>query len=225
MKVGRLSPELLLIVCTVVLVSFALVPWTPHASEAKASALVTGALLLAFVQLVRLASRGQGARRRHPRALAPRTAAQWAVLAWLALNWLSLSWSASAPVTLERLTGLTLLVVWAWLVMTAVRSRSDCRLLLVAYLLCAVGSSVIALATFCMGATRVAVWPFGNPNLLAGYLLIPVGMCLGLALDKRVTGCCPRLLSSSCRRPSASQSRCRGGLPPWQCSVWSVWVN
>jgi len=187
MKAGGRSPELLVIVATVALISFALVPWTPHAGEAKASALVTGALLLAFVQLVRLTGRGEGARRSHLRALAPRSAAQWAVLAWLAFNWVSLFRSAFPPATWERLTGLTLLVLWAWLVMAAVRSRSDGKRLLVAYLLCAVAGSVVALVAFWMGATRVAVWPFGNPNFLAGYLLIPVGLCLGLALDKRVT--------------------------------------
>lgn len=175
MKIGRPSPEQLCVLGTVVLVSFAWAP-TPHATEVKTSVLVTGTLLLAVVTLGRLA---------RIRGLAARAPAHWAVLAWLGLNWVSLVWSAFPQATLDRLTELTLLVVWAWLVMVNVRGRSELRLVLVAYLVCAVGVSVVALTNSFFGATRVAVWPFGNPNFLAGYLLVPAGVSFGLLLSRR----------------------------------------
>lgn len=175
MKIGRPSPEQLCLLGTVVLVSFAWAP-TPHATEIKTSVLVTGTLLLAVLTLGRLA---------RIRGLAACAPARWAVLAWLGLNWVSLVWSAFPQATLDRLTELTLLVVWAWLVMVNVRGRSELRLVLVAYLVCAVGVSVVALASFFSGATRVAVWPFGNPNFLAGYLLVPAGVSFGLLLGRR----------------------------------------
>jgi O-antigen ligase len=184
MNPGRWSVGLLLTIGTLVLVSFAWMPWTFDPTGIKGSLLVTGTLGLLLVRFGRLIPASPQSRRQELLHLAPRSAAHWAVLGWLGLNWLSLAWAAFPAVTLERATELTFLLLWAWLVMGSLRRRSDLNLVLAAYLLCAVGVSAIALACFLWRATRVTVWPFGNPDFLAGYLLLPVGFACALLFHK-----------------------------------------
>lgn len=146
---------------------------------------MTGTLALAVLKVVRLLRAGPGGRRAELRRLAPRSPAHWAVVAWLGLNWLSLLWSGFPQATLGRLGELSLLVLWGWLVMAAAASRADWNRVLGVYLACGVGVAGLALVTFLLGATPLAaVWPFGNPNFLAGYLLIPLGLSFGLVLQR-----------------------------------------
>jgi len=187
MKPGRWSPGLLLIVATLILVSFAWTPWTFHTTEIKTSLFVTGALGLLLAKSTQLVLAPAENRRRELLRLAPRSAAHWAVLAWLGLTWLSLLWANTPAVTFERATELTFLILWAWLVMASPRRRTDLDLVLVTYLLCAVGVSAIALTCWLARATRVAVWPLGNPDFLAGYLLVPAGFAWALLLDRRLS--------------------------------------
>jgi tetratricopeptide (TPR) repeat protein len=196
----RWSAGRLVIVGTIVLVSFAWIPWTFDPTQIKGSLLVTGTLGLLLVKCAQLLPASPESRREQLLRLAPRSAAHWAVLGWLGLNWLSLAWAVVPAVTLERVTQLTFLILWAWLVMASLRRQSDLNLLFAAYLLCAVGVSAIALTCFLpramhitvwpfslLATTRVTVWPFGNPDFLAGYLLLPTGFAWALVLDRRTT--------------------------------------
>ncbi len=203
MNANHHRTELFVVGATVALVTFAWQPWTVHGVEAKTAALVTATLVLVFLKVFQLCWAAAEDRRAELRALAPNSPAHLVLLAWLALGWVSLLWSAFPQVTLERNLEVTLLVVWAWLVMAVVRTADDFRLILWTYLICALGAAAVGLVGCALKATgvwarlfgapglpevyfltRVAVRPFGNPNLLAGYLLIPVGVAAGLSLQR-----------------------------------------
>jgi len=204
MNTSRPAPELLTIGLALAVITFAWTPWTFHGVELKTTALVAGVLVLALLRAARtLGSPGRGWRGALT-GLLPRSGAEVLLLAWLALNWCSLLWSPLGEAALERLFEVTLLVAWAWLVMVSIRRPDDIRRLLRWYVAFALAAAAMGLAAFLgwhaalsagllekshrlMGLvfTRVAVHPFGNPNFLGGYLLLPLGVTLALGLRRR----------------------------------------